>query len=87
MGTILLKYNFKVESLPSKKLCHANGLSRLISKHREHLEDTVIASLRLEREFKTTLCNTVRELPVTLDQIKPEALNDEFSRQTKTKIC
>ena len=27
------------------------------------------------------------ELPVTLDQIKQEALNDEFIRQTKIKIC
>ena len=53
----------------------------------EPLEDTVIASLRIEGEFKTTLFNTVRELPVTPDQNKLEALNDEFIRQTKTKIC
>ena len=71
---------------PSKKICHAAGQSRLILKHREPLKDTVIASL-LTGEFKTTLCNTVRELSVTLDQIKQEALNDEFIRQTKTKIC
>ena len=69
--TILLNDNFKMEFLLSKKkLCHADGLSRLILKHREPLEDIVIASLRTEGEFKTTLCNTVKELPVTLDQIK-----------------
>ena len=62
-------------------------MSRLIPKHREHLKDTVIASLRIEGEFKTTLCNAVRELPVTLNQIKQEALNNEFIRQTKSKIC
>ena len=70
-----------MEFLPSKKLCYADELSRLILKHWELLEDTVIASLPTE-EFKTTLCNTA-----TLDQIKQEALNNEFIRQTKTKIC
>ena len=72
-----------MEFLPSKKLCHTNRLSRLIPKHRELLEDTMIASLRTEGEFKITLCNTVKELSVALDQIK----HDEFIRQTKTKIC
>ena len=75
-----------MEFLLSKKLCHADGLSKLTPKYREILKDTVIASLRTEGEFKTTLCNTVKELPVTLDQIKQEALNEEFIRQTKTKI-
>ena len=74
-----------MEFLPSKKLSHADGLCRLIPKHRELLEDTLIASLPTEGEFKTTLCNTVREFPVTLDQTKQETLNDEFIRQTK--IC
>ena len=72
---------------PSKKLWHADGLSKLIPKHTESLEDTVIASLRTEGEFKSTLCNTVGEITVILDQIKQEAQNDEFIRQTKTKIC
>ena len=40
------------------------------------LEDTVIASLQTEGEFKTTLCNTVRVFRVTLNQFKREALND-----------
>lgn len=75
-----------MEFLPSKEHYHVDGLSRLIPKHREPLEDTVIASLRTEGEIKTTLCNTVKELPVTLDQIKGEVLDDEFIRQTKTKI-
>ncbi len=47
----------------------------------------VIVSLQTEGEFKITLCNTVIKLPVTLDRIKREALNNEFIRQTKTKIC
>ena len=86
-GTILLNYNFNMEFLPSKKLCHADGLSRLIPKQSEPLEDTVIASLRTERDLKTSLCNTIRELPVTLDEIKREAVNDEFIIRMKEKLA
>ena len=63
-GTILLNY-FKIEYLPLKKFGHADGLSRLIAKYKEPLKDTVITSLQSEGELKTTLCNSVRELPVT----------------------
>ena len=73
-GTILLNYNFEMVYLPSNKFGHANGLSRLIPNYQEPLEDTVIASLQSEGELKITLCNSVRELPVTLDQINQEAL-------------
>ena len=34
-----------MEYLPSKEFGHAGGLSRLIPKYKEPLEDTVIASL------------------------------------------
>ena len=85
-GTILLNYDFKMEFLPSQKISHADGLSRLIPKMREPLEDTVIASLRTERDINNVLCNTVRELPVTLEEIKREALKDEFIRQTKERL-
>lgn len=43
-GTILLNYDFEMEFLPSKKLGHADSLSRLIPKTGEPLEDSVIAS-------------------------------------------
>ena len=51
-GIILLDYNFKMEFLPSSKISHADGLSRLVAKHTKPLEDTVIASLRAEVEVK-----------------------------------
>ena len=70
--------------LPSNKFSYADGLSRLIPK--ESLEDTVIASLQSEGELTITLCNSVRELPMTFDQIKQEALHDEYINQIKTKI-
>ena len=46
----------------------------------------MIASLQSEGKLKTTLCNTVRELPVTLEQIKQETLLDEYTKQLKAKI-
>ena len=48
-------------------------------------EDTMIASLQSEWELMTALCNTVRELPVTLKQIKREAFHDEYINQIKAK--
>ena len=33
------------------------------------------------------LCNTIRELPVTLDEIKRESVNDEFIIRMKEKLA
>ena len=75
-----------MEYLPSKKFSHVDRLSRLIPKYKKTLEDTVIASLQSEGELKTTLCNTVMELPVPLEQIKQESLHNEYINQIKGKI-
>ncbi|GAB1607299.1 hypothetical protein Ahia01_001013300, partial [Argonauta hians] len=75
-----------MEFLPSKKLYHADGLSRLIPKHCEPLEDTVIASLRTEKAFKISLCNLVRELSVTLNEIREESAKDDFITQKKQML-
>lgn len=55
-----------MEFLPSKKLSHADGLSKLIPKLCEPL-DTIIAAVRAENEIKNSviLC----DLRVTLDEI------------------
>ena len=47
-----------MEFRSSKKLGHVNGLSRLIPKFSEPLEDTVIAALRDERDLSALLCNS-----------------------------
>ena len=44
--TILLNYNFKIEFLTSKNICHPDSLSRLIPHHSEVFEDSIIATLR-----------------------------------------
>ena len=75
-----------MELLPFSKISHANRLSRLISKDTEPLEDIVIATLQTEVEVKNTLCNTVRELLVTLGEIKENAFDDDFIKEIKNKI-
>ena len=75
-----------MEFLPSKKLGHADSLSRLIPRTGEPLEDSVIASQRSERDYSLILFNTAKELPVTLDNIRKEAESDDFIRETKGKL-
>ena len=83
-GETWLNYNFKMVCQPSNIFGHGNGLSRLIPTYKDPLEDTVIVSLQSEDELKITLCNSVRELSVTLDQIKQEALRGEYIKRMKT---
>ena len=42
----MLNHSFKMEFLSSKEMPHADGLSRLIPKISEPLEETVVASLK-----------------------------------------
>ena len=69
-----------------QKLGHVDGLSRLIPKMQEPLEDTVIASLRTESIMSTVLCNRVRELPGTQEEIRKDAEKDEFITEIKERI-
>ena len=85
-GVTLLNYQFKMEYISSSKLGHADGLSRLIPINRESLEETVIAALKDETEINEVLCNTIRELPVTLEKIKKAAETDDFIKKTKDQI-
>ena len=81
-----MNYDFEIEFLPSKMLGHADGLSRLIPRTGEPLEDTVIAALRSERDYSAILCNTVKELPVTLEDIKRKLKATLLSEKLK-KNC
>ena len=81
-----MNYDFKLKFLSSKQIAHADGLSRLIPTQKELLEDLVIATLRIDNEIKTMINNTIRELQVTLLEIKTEAVNDEFIKITKQKL-
>ena len=56
-GTILLNYNFKLEYLPTNKIGHADGLSRLIPNQCQPLKDSVIAVLQSDCEIKPIIEN------------------------------
>ena len=67
-----------MEILPSKSLGHADALFRLILKRFESLEKTVLATLRLEMEKESMLCNPIRQLPVTIGEIRNKANIDKY---------
>ena len=69
-----------------QQISHADGLSRLVPKYSEPFEDTIIAALRTDCEIKNMIANTIKELPVTLLEIKSEAMNDDFITHIKQKI-
>ena len=71
---IVLNYNFKREYISSKNNGHADGLSRLLSKNTEPLEETVIVSLKEEKKLSGLLINTIRELPVTLEKLRKQTV-------------
>ena len=72
--------------LPSKEIAHVDGLSRLIPKNTEPLEETVIVSVRSEMDIKYVLFNTVKELPVMLEEIKFKIKFVKFINQTKKEL-
>ena len=63
-----------------------DGLSRLIPKYQEPFEDTVIATLQSEGELRTFVCNSIRELPVMLEQIKQVAFRNKYINNIKVNI-
>ena len=85
-GTILSHYNYELEFLLSQRLGGGDGLSRLIPKSLIPLADTVIYALKAEKEIKDMLCNTVKEMPVTSDEIRGKAENDTFIKKMKMQV-
>ena len=73
-----------MEYVPSKKLGHTNGLLRLIPKYTEPLEKTVIVVLR--NELSGLLCNTIKELLVTLEDVKKAVENNDFIQKMKKQV-
>ena len=54
---------------------------------REPFEDSIIAALRTDCEIKTMIGSTIRDLPVSLSEIKREADKDDFICEIKNKIA
>ena len=83
---MLLNYLFKMEFLSLKEIAHVDGLSRLIPKNTEPLEETVFAPLKPEMNAKYVLFNTVKELPVMLEEIKFKTKFDKFINHTNKEL-
>ena len=75
-GTILLNYNFKIEFLTSKNICHADSFSRLIPKNTEVFEDSIIASLRTNLQNQK-LCSQ--------EKSSPSSINSFYGKQSLRK--
>lgn len=76
--TILLnisRWNFNRQK-KNKQLGQAHGLTRLI-----YIEDTVLISLESESEMKSMVFDTIKKLPVTLDDIKIHSKNNTFIKE------
>ena len=58
----------------------------LIPKFSVPLEDTVIVDLKAEKGVKDMLCNTVKEMSITLDEIRGKAENDAFIKKMKIQM-
>ena len=75
-----------MEFLPSKMLDHADELSRLIPKSCESWEITVTATLRFEIEIKSVIFNLIRELPMTIEEIRNKEKIDKNITDKKKQI-
>ena len=79
-------WNLRGNVTPYYIRCLSVTVSRLVPKYSEPFEDTIIAALRTDCEIKNIIANTIKELPVTLLEIKSEAMNDDFITNIKQKI-
>lgn len=84
--TILFNYDYSMVFLQSNKICHADSLLRLIPKCMEALEDTVNTTIRIDVDVKSMLCNTVRDLPVTIKEMIDKAADEDFTKEVKEKL-
>ena len=75
-GTILLNYNFKIEFLTSKNICHEDSFSRLIPQNTEVFEDSIIATLR------TNLRN---QQQCSQEKSSPSSINSFYGKQSSRK--
>ena len=75
-----------MEFLLSKEIGYADRLLRRTPKLSESLKETIIAALSTEMEIKNILYNTVKELPVTLKEIRFKAKFDKFIVQKYQKL-
>ncbi|VDL77978.1 unnamed protein product [Nippostrongylus brasiliensis] len=82
-ATTLLGYDFDIEYVNTTKFGHADGLSRLMQKHRSEEEEMVIAAV--ESDVSSTLRECIRKLPVTHEDVEVCTKRDPVLK--KVKAC
>ena len=73
---ILLNYNFKIEFLTSKNICHVGSLLQLIPKNPEIFEDSIIATLRT---------NSRNQKQWSQEKSSPSSINPFHGKQSSRK--
>lgn len=66
---ILKAYDFDIKYINTTEFGHADILSRLINTNTPTIEDTVIATIKLEADIKSVLTTAIDNLPVKFNQI------------------
>ena len=87
MGNDSLKLQLQ-DRVPNilKYLPRGQLIATHFQKNTEVFEDSIIATLRTNCEIKSMVANTVKELRVTLADIKRKSREDEFIQTIKNKI-
>lgn len=80
-ATILLGYNFELKHVSTSKFGQADALSRLMQDFPTENEDVVIASVELDVNYGFD--NTIRQLPVTDEDVRTETSRDPILRRVR----
>ncbi|XP_062551120.1 uncharacterized protein K02A2.6-like [Armigeres subalbatus] len=72
----LLSYDFNMIYVPTEKFGNADILSRLINRHVKQDEDFVIASVTLECDIRSVVCNTFNALPLSFKAVQQSTKAD-----------
>ena len=71
-ATILSGYNFEIKYRKTTSFEQPDGLSRFIANHQTPMEKTVIANVAIEKDIRSTLTDSMRNITVTADEIRHE---------------
>ena len=80
-ATILAGYNFEIKYWKTTDFGQADGLSRLIANHQTPMEESVTTNIATEKDIRSILAGSIRNIPVTADKIRHESAKDVVIRK------